>query len=59
MQAWNSPATNARAIPIYQTTSYQFDNTEHAASLEEMHKQLAQQVERFEPRPEEVYTWSR
>lgn len=27
------PATNARAVPIYQTTSYVFDNTEHAASL--------------------------
>lgn len=26
-------ATNARAVPIYQTTSYQFDNPEHAASL--------------------------
>ncbi len=27
------PATNARAVPIYQTTSYVFDNSEHAASL--------------------------
>ena len=26
-------ATNARALPIYQTTSYQFDSTEHAANL--------------------------
>lgn len=26
-------ATNAVAVPIYQTTSYQFDNTEHAANL--------------------------
>lgn len=26
-------ATNSRAVPIYQTTSYQFDNPEHAASL--------------------------
>ena len=26
-------ATNARAVPIYQTTSYLFNNTEHAASL--------------------------
>ena len=25
------PATNAVAVPIYQTTSYQFDDTEHAA----------------------------
>ncbi len=25
--------TNAVAVPIYQTTSYQFDNTEHAANL--------------------------
>ncbi|WP_265744435.1 bifunctional o-acetylhomoserine/o-acetylserine sulfhydrylase [Gordonia liuliyuniae] len=25
--------TNARALPIYQTTSYVFDNTEHAANL--------------------------
>ena len=27
------PATGARAVPIYQTTSYIFKNTEHAANL--------------------------
>jgi O-acetylhomoserine (thiol)-lyase len=27
------PTTNARAVPIYATTSYVFDDTEHAASL--------------------------
>jgi O-acetylhomoserine (thiol)-lyase len=27
------PATNARALPIYQTTSYTFDDTAHAAAL--------------------------
>ena len=27
------PATNARAVPIYQTTSYTFNNAEHAATL--------------------------
>ncbi len=27
------PATGSRAVPIYQTTSYVFDNTEHAAKL--------------------------
>jgi O-acetylhomoserine (thiol)-lyase len=27
------PATRARAVPIYQTTSYVFENTEHAANL--------------------------
>ncbi len=27
------PATNARAVPIYQTTSYVFNDTDHAASL--------------------------
>ncbi|GAB4529740.1 MAG: homocysteine synthase [Anaerolineae bacterium] len=27
------PTTGARAVPIYQTTSYQFQNTEHAAAL--------------------------
>ena len=27
------PATGARAVPIYQTTSYVFQSTEHAASL--------------------------
>jgi len=27
------PATNARAVPIYQTTSYQFRDTAHAADL--------------------------
>src|SRR5206468_4395356 len=26
-------ATNAVAVPIYQTTSYQFDSAEHAADL--------------------------
>ena len=29
----SDPATNAVAVPIYQTTSYQFNNTEHAANL--------------------------
>jgi O-acetylhomoserine (thiol)-lyase len=27
------PATGSRAVPIYQTTSYQFQSTEHAANL--------------------------
>ncbi len=27
------PATGARAVPIYQTTSYVFDDTDHAAAL--------------------------
>lgn len=27
------PATNARAVPIYQTTSYVFNSSEHAANL--------------------------
>src|ERR1700749_2688952 len=29
----SDPATNAVAVPIYQTTSYQFRGTEHAANL--------------------------
>ena len=29
----SDPATNAVAVPIYQTTSYQFGSTEHAANL--------------------------
>jgi O-acetylhomoserine (thiol)-lyase len=29
----HDPATNAVAVPIYQTTSFQFDNAEHAADL--------------------------
>ena len=29
----NDPATGAVAVPIYQTTSYQFKNTEHASRL--------------------------
>jgi O-acetylhomoserine (thiol)-lyase len=29
----SDPATNAVAVPIYQTTSYQFKSTEHAANL--------------------------
>jgi O-acetylhomoserine (thiol)-lyase len=27
------PATGSRAVPIYQTTSYEFDDTDHAADL--------------------------
>lgn len=27
------PTTGSRAVPIYQTTSYEFDDTEHAATL--------------------------
>ena len=27
------PATTSVAVPIYQTTSYQFNSTDHAASL--------------------------
>ncbi|MCB0194237.1 MAG: O-acetylhomoserine aminocarboxypropyltransferase/cysteine synthase [Anaerolineae bacterium] len=27
------PSTNSRAVPIYQTTSYQFNDTEHASNL--------------------------
>lgn len=27
------PTTGARAVPIYQTTSYVFENHEHAAEL--------------------------
>ncbi len=30
------PATNARAVPIYQTTSYTFDSSDHAANLFEL-----------------------
>ena len=29
----SDPTTRARALPIYQTTSYTFDSTEHAAAL--------------------------
>ena len=29
----SDPTTKARALPIYQTTSYTFDNTDHAAAL--------------------------
>ena len=29
----HDPATGARAVPIYQTTSYVFDSTDHAADL--------------------------
>ena len=32
-QEVSDPATGARAVPIYQTTSYVFKNTEHAANL--------------------------
>ena len=27
------PVTGSRAVPLYQTTSYQFKSTEHAANL--------------------------
>ncbi|MEX0778571.1 MAG: O-acetylhomoserine aminocarboxypropyltransferase/cysteine synthase [Balneolales bacterium] len=29
----SDPATNSRAVPIYQTTSYTFDDADHAATL--------------------------
>ena len=29
----SDPATNSVAVPIYRTTSYQFNSTEHAANL--------------------------
>ena len=29
----SDPTTTAVAVPIYQTTSYQFNDTEHAANL--------------------------
>ena len=29
----SDPATNAVAVPIYRTTSYRFNSTEHAANL--------------------------
>ncbi|MDP6566593.1 MAG: PLP-dependent transferase, partial [Alphaproteobacteria bacterium] len=29
----SDPATTAVAVPIYQTTSYQFNDTDHAANL--------------------------
>src|SRR6266700_2577356 len=29
----SDPATGAVAVPIYQTTSYQFENTDHASRL--------------------------
>ncbi|MEX0680433.1 MAG: O-acetylhomoserine aminocarboxypropyltransferase/cysteine synthase [Balneolales bacterium] len=29
----NDPVTNARAVPIYQTTSYAFNDSDHAAAL--------------------------
>ncbi len=31
--AYPDPSTGARSTPIYQTTSYTFDNTDHASSL--------------------------
>ena len=34
------PATHAVAVPIYQTTSYQFQSTEHAANLFGASKEL-------------------
>ncbi|MGE8078937.1 O-acetylhomoserine aminocarboxypropyltransferase/cysteine synthase family protein [Peribacillus loiseleuriae] len=33
------PVTRSRAVPIYQTTSYAFDNTDHAASLFQMQEE--------------------
>ena len=33
MVRFPDPTTNARAVPIYQTTSYTFDDTQHAARL--------------------------
>ena len=33
----SDPTTKAVAVPIYRTTSYQFDSTEHAANRSEEH----------------------
>jgi len=35
LHAWQQidPTTKSRAVPVYQTTSYGFDNSEHAANL--------------------------
>ncbi|MFJ5624175.1 O-acetylhomoserine aminocarboxypropyltransferase/cysteine synthase family protein [Peribacillus loiseleuriae] len=33
------PVTRSRAVPIYQTTSYAFDDTDHAASLFQMQEE--------------------
>ena len=30
------PTTGSRDVPLYQTTSYQFKNTEHAANIFEL-----------------------
>ena len=38
----SDPATNAVAVPIYQTTSYQFRDSQHAANLGQAKPQLAQ-----------------
>ena len=32
-QEQSDPTTRARAVPIYNTTSYTFDNTQHAADV--------------------------
>ena len=40
-------ATNARALPIYQTTSYAFDSTDHAAKLFGLDTGSPQEVRRM------------
>ena len=50
------PATHAVAVPIYQTTSYQFDDTADAAALFGLEKLGNIYTPHHEPRP--LMCWS-
>ena len=47
IHAGQSPdvATNARALPIYQTTSYTFNDTTHAANLFDLQAKYAEVID--------------
>ena len=40
------PTTGSRAVPIYQTTSYVFDDTEHALALRDHQRRVSRVVGR-------------
>ena len=43
------PTTGSRGVPIYRTTAYQFNDTEHAADLFALKEQYLH--ENYEPNP--------
>ena len=45
------PTTGARAVPIYQTTSYEFRDAQHAANLFALAEVWCRRLHRGQPQP--------